>query len=158
MLDFGSLKQQINEMAADRKSLQSDFGNRVDLAVSEMERWEDGWDILSNRIASSRTSWLVARPGGPFSEVYPQPERPAELTVIAADGSQIFPDRHEVASCYLINIGSVAIHYGSGERPAMANRPTLIYKEADLIQEWAGRRTTVTREMVGGEARGDGVR
>ena len=149
MLDFGSLKQQINEMAADRKSLQSDFGDRVDLAVSEMERWEGGWDILSNRIASSRTSWLVARPGGPFSEVYLQPERPAELTVIAADGSQIFPDRHEVASCYLINIGSVAIHYGSGERPAMASRPTLIYKEADLIQEWAGWRTTVTREMVG---------
>ncbi len=149
MLDFGVLKRQIDRMASERKNLEDDFFERIDLALSEMARWEDAWEALSGKIASSRTSWLVARPGGPFGEANPVPERPAEVTVIASDGSQIFPDRHEVSNCYLINIGYVAIHYGTGERPVMASRPTLFYREEDLYQEWAGRRTTVTREMVG---------
>ena len=69
------------------------------------------WSV---KIARSRTSWLVAQPGGPITETCPKPDRPKELTVIAADGSQIFPDRHEIANCFLINIGYVVIHYGSG--------------------------------------------
>ncbi len=149
MLDFGVLKRQIDRMAIERKNLENDFFERIDLALSEMDRWEGPWEALSNKIASSRTSWLVARPAGPFGEAHPVPERPARVTVIASDGSQIFPDRHEVSNCYLINIGYVAIHYGTGERPVMASRPTLFYSEEDLYQEWAGRRTTVTREMVG---------
>jgi hypothetical protein len=97
----------------------------------------------------SRTSWLVARLSGPPDAAYPTPERPKRLTVIATDGSQIFPDRHEVSSCYLLNVGYVVIHYGTGERPTLASRPFLYYKEEDLYEEWEGRRTMVTRESVG---------
>ncbi len=149
MLDFGMLKRQIDRMASERKNLESDFYHRIDLALAEMDRWAEPWQDLSRKIASSRTSWLVAQPAGPFVEACPQPERPAELTVIAADGSQIFPDRHEVSNCFLINIGYVVIHYGTGERPVLSSEPTLFYEEDDLYQEWAGRRTSVTREMVG---------
>ena len=149
MLDFGALKRQIDRMASERKNLQDDFFERIDRALAEMDRWEASWEALSQKIAGSRTSWLVARPSGAFTDAHPVPERPAQLTVIASDGSQIFPDRHEVSNCYLINIGYVAIHYGTGERPVLASQPHLFYREEDLYQEWAGRRTTVTRDMVG---------
>ncbi len=149
MLDFGVLKAQIDTMAVERKDLESDFFGRIDRALSEMDRWSGSWQDLAKRIASSRTSWLVAQPNGPIAETHPLPQRPEQLTVIASDGSQIFPDRHEVANCYLINIGYVAIHYGTGERPVMSSRPTLFFREEDVYPEWAGRRTTVTRDMVG---------
>ena len=149
MLDFGVLKAQIDEMAVERKDLESDFFDRIDRAMAEMDRWSGSWQDLAKKIASSRTSWLVAQPGGPISEAHPLPQRPERLTVIASDGSQIFPDRHEVANCYLINIGYVAIHYGTGERPVMSSLPTLFFKEEDVYPEWAGRRSTVTRDMVG---------
>lgn len=150
MLDFGILKKQIDQMVVDRKDVENDYLGRIDLARSEIARWDaDEWQTLANRIASSRTSWLIARPSGPLTDTFPRPDRPPKITVIAADGSQIFPDRHEVASCYLINIGYVVIHYGTGERPVLASRPELFYRDEDLYSEWAGRRTQVSREMVG---------
>lgn len=150
MLDFGTLKKQIDEMVVDRKGVENDYLDRVRLARAEVEKWDGAeWATLANRIASARTSWLVARPSSALTGTTPLPERPAQITVIAADGSQIFPDRHEVASCFLINIGYVVIHYGTGERPVLASRPELFYRDEDLYGEWSGRRTQVSREMVG---------
>lgn len=37
--------------------------------------------------------------------------------IVSVDGSQVYPDRHQGTSCYLINIGSVVIHYGSPINP-----------------------------------------
>ena len=37
----------------------------------------------------------------------------------------------------------------AGERPVLSSEPTLFYDEDDLYQEWAGKRSTVTREVVG---------
>lgn len=36
----------------------------------------------------------------------------AQRTLVAVDGSQIYPDRHQGSSCFLINIGSVVLSYG----------------------------------------------
>lgn len=54
--------------------------------------------------------------------------------VIATDGSQIAPSRHEIAYCYLINIGRVAIYYNSGVYPLLDNIPEVFYKTEDLYQ------------------------
>jgi hypothetical protein len=39
----------------------------------------------------------------------------AEYAVAAIDGSQIYPDRHQGTTCFLINIGEVVFKYGEGE-------------------------------------------
>jgi len=54
--------------------------------------------------------------------------------VIATDGSQIAPSRHEIAYCYLINIGRVAIYYNSGVYPLLDNIPEVFYKSEDLYK------------------------
>lgn len=36
-----------------------------------------------------------------------------DYSVVSVDGSQIYPDRHQGVSCYLINIGKVAFRYGA---------------------------------------------
>ena len=54
--------------------------------------------------------------------------------VLATDGSQIAPSRHEIAYCYLINIGRVAIYYNSGIYPLLDNIPEVFYKTEDLYK------------------------
>jgi hypothetical protein len=70
------------------------------------------------------------------------------MTVLATDGSQIFPDRHELSSCHLINIGSIILHYGTGERPLLTSRPLLFYKDQEIYREWNGQRIAVTGEVI----------
>ena len=51
-------------------------------------------------------TWL-----GEITDFYPFLECQANYSLIAIDGSQIYPDRHEGVEAFLINIGSVEINY-----------------------------------------------
>ena len=48
---------------------------------------------------------------------------PPQQTVLATDGSQIAPSHHEIAYCYLINVGRVMIHYGQNLHPLLDSIP-----------------------------------
>jgi len=48
------------------------------------------------------------------------------------DGSQIDVDTHEIVLCYVINIGRVVLHYGTGDPPLMDSLPYLYYRNEDL--------------------------
>src|SRR5689334_25197321 len=51
-----------------------------------------------------------ARPlplGDPLVSSHPQPAPLAQTTIIAADGSQILPDRHAAIQYYVINVGAL---------------------------------------------------
>ena len=77
------------------------------------------------------------------------PDRPSTISIAATDGSQIFPDRHEISACFLINIGYILLHYGTGEKPLMSSKPRLYYREEEIYEEWGGARVFVNRELVG---------
>lgn len=149
MLNLGSVKRQIDAMVAVRKDATSDYADRVERAVREWGRWKDEPEVLADKIAKAKTSWLVGRPIGAVAHVGALPERPERLTVVATDGSQIFPDRNEVATCFLINLGFVSITYGTGEVPILDSEPVLFYDDEDLYQTLSGRKSIVTRELVG---------
>ncbi|MGB7873688.1 MAG: DNA double-strand break repair nuclease NurA [Anaerolineales bacterium] len=54
----------------------------------------------------------------PLASFYPLPPNSVEeATLIAADGSQIFPDRHNQVQYYVINVGAIAMQIGSGKTP-----------------------------------------
>jgi hypothetical protein len=78
---------------------------------------------------------------------------PATHTVIATDGSQMAPSHHEIAYCYLINIGRVILHYGQSLHPLLDSVPELCYQPEELyvsrqwgigIEEWMGYQRTVS--------------
>ncbi|MBD2186684.1 DNA double-strand break repair nuclease NurA [Pseudanabaena mucicola] len=77
--------------------------------------------------------------------------------VVATDGSQIAPSRHEIAYCYLINIGRVAIFYNSGIYPLLDHLPEVFYKTEDLYkarqwgiqtEQWMTLRRTVAENVA----------
>ncbi len=149
MLDFAAVKRQINGMVSDQRNRREEFAQRVQRAWEQMMVWSGDWTPLIEKIAGSKTSWLLARIAEPAHRVHPRPPRPPQITVIATDGSQIFPDRHEVSDCYLLNIGAVALHYGTGARPLLTSRPLLFSQDDDLTVQWNGRRIPVTPEIIG---------
>jgi NurA domain len=82
---------------------------------------------------------------------------PAQQTVLATDGSQIAPSHHEIAYCYLINIGRVMIHYGQNLHPLLDSIPEVFYQQEDLYisrqwgistEEWLGYRRAVSEATV----------
>jgi hypothetical protein len=78
-------------------------------------------------------------------------------TVIATDGSQIAPSQHEIAYCYLINVGRTVLHYGQNRHPVLDSLPEVFYRPEDLYEsrqwgirteEWMGYRRTVSEAKV----------
>jgi len=157
MLDLYSVKSQVNEMVAHRVNGPGDMETRLALALKELHRWGtqtvagggESWQELAKRVANSGNGWLLPTILESLTQSIAPPAVPPQLSVAATDGSQIFPDRHEISPCYLINIGHVLLHYGTGERPLLASNPRLFYKEADLFQTYGDRRVAVNRDIVG---------
>ena len=86
------------------------------------------------------------------------PKPPYSHSVFATDGSQISPSHHEIAYCYLINVGQIMLHYGQSLHPLLDSLPEVFYKTEDLqvsrnwgirLEEWMGYRRTVSEaEML----------
>lgn len=56
-------------------------------------------------------------------------------TVISTDGSQIYPDRHQGVSCFLINIGSVILSYSKEYRPVFMRSVPYVFTGYEYTQE-----------------------
>ena len=61
--------------------------------------------------------------------------QPKTFTLIAADGSQIYPDRHGIASYYLLNTGAIVLRTGTGEAPTVSSIPEIFFEDTDLYDE-----------------------
>jgi hypothetical protein len=94
---------------------------------------------LTRLVAAAGPRWPGAVPTGePVNADFPPPALAERLTVVAADGSQVHPDRHGAAFFYLINIGSLVIRHGSGQAPETFTEPHLAYEDAELYGEGEG--------------------
>ncbi len=149
MLDLYAVKTQIDSMVADERRVQEDFRAKLELALAEYQRWLPEWEHLARKIDASRTSWLLPGLAEGLGSGINAPDRPDTISIAATDGSQIFPDRHEISACFLINIGYILLHYGTGEKPLMSSKPRLYYREEEIYEEWGGARVFINRELVG---------
>ncbi|MBD2579283.1 DNA double-strand break repair nuclease NurA [Oscillatoria sp. FACHB-1406] len=113
--------------------------------VEAQQKWRD------------RALFAAATPLEPLDtriNLFAPPER---HTVFATDGSQIAPSHHEVAYCYLINVGRVMLHYGQSLLPLLDSLPEVFYKAEDLYvskqwgirtEEWMGHRRMVSEAQM----------
>ena len=90
------------------------------------------WAAQVPRLREARTSWLVGHASEPPGTRFPAPPLPPAHVVVATDGSQIAPDRHDgLAACYLLNIGRVTLFYGTGARPRLESTAEVITVDGD---------------------------
>jgi hypothetical protein len=119
-----------------------------DELLGQQERWGD------------RLIFTAAVPIEPLDDWPMIAAAPKAHTVLATDGSQISPSHHEIAYCYLLNIGRIALHYGQGRLPLLDNLPEVFYRPEDLYvsrqwgistEEWMGYCRTAAEVTVLGE-------
>ena len=100
-----------------------------------------------------RLIFAAATPVEPLDKCFDIQPAPYSHSVFATDGSQISPSHHEIAYCYLINIGQIMLHYGQSLHPLLDSLPEVFYKTEDLyisrqwgirLEEWMGYRRTVS--------------
>ncbi len=60
------------------------------------------------------------------------PELPPKATVIAADGSQIYPDIHAAALYYVTNVGLFTFYHGADRLPQEFSDPHLAYADSEV--------------------------
>lgn len=90
------------------------------------------------KVRQISTPWLVPDWYDSLGRVVPVALNFGPYSVLAVDGSQVYPDRHQGTPCYLINIGSVLLHYGQPAKSAVAfdSRPTVFAghtQEDDIV-------------------------
>jgi len=78
-------------------------------------------DELRTKVDSAKAADANIRCAYPLDEnlasSHPVPDSVIQATLIAADGSQIVPNRHDPLQYYVINVGAIAMQVGSGKTP-----------------------------------------
>ena len=132
-LDLTAVAAQVIKMIAALKDKRAEQEKRLQYALETLNSPAIDLEDLKKKIKAGKTTWLVAEITEGLKQCYPLPTLPDDFTVIAADGSHIDVDRHQSTRCYLINIGSVVINYGSQPDALLASTPRLYSDDKDLV-------------------------
>lgn len=109
--------REIGQGALERKKRKEEA---QELAHSLLEAYSSRLDELRSKVDAARQADANIRCAVPLEEAlashHPAPDS-VPATLIAADGSQIVPSRHEALQYYVINVGAIAMQMGSGNTP-----------------------------------------
>ncbi len=159
MLDLTQLARQLQGISQHLTVEAAATRQRLALAQTLIEQAQTQQDELVERQHTwrDRLNFTAAAPIEPLSTRPTINPAPAAHTVIATDGSQIAPSHHEIAYCYLINIGRIILHYGQSKLPLLDSLPEVFYRPEDLYisrqwgirtEEWMGYRRTVAETVM----------
>jgi len=136
MLELGQLIGDLSQLSKEARRGRQIVAEQLDSALGQAGKSGDEWKAMAKRIREANTKWLNAVPLSDDEPIAVPIESPAPLncyTVVATDGSQIPLDRHAPLPYFVINVGQVALHYGTGERPALSSDAKLYYRDEDLL-------------------------
>lgn len=147
-LDLYRTARQIEAMSGEIRAGEEQRHRRLEMALRALDRPLERLvpcplplAVFRERIkaaAARRVTWLVGEPGGDehvapaLAVAHPAPAIPKDYGVVATDGSQIDPDRHGPAHCFVINIGGAAIWYGGAPGADLFTEPYLYSRPEEL--------------------------
>jgi len=136
MLDLQKLMGQMQGMSEQLQREAQQLTVKLDRAETVFHQATVNQSLLNQQSEQCRDRLIFncAEPIEPLSQIQAIAPIVTPHIVLATDGSQIAPNRHEIAYCYLINIGRVAIYYNSGIYPLLDNIPEVFYKTEDLYK------------------------
>jgi hypothetical protein len=133
-LDFQQVQaqvRQLGEQAPGRerrlKALREQARGLLESNATELERLQQKVQQVVQQYDSSLRCALPSQE--PLTDRFPLPALPERVTVLAADGSQIIPDRHVQVEYGLINVGAIRMCYGSPAPPEVSVYSRLFYDE-----------------------------
>lgn len=150
MLDLSQIVPDIQAMGTEARRRGGQAAEALALALKQARMGDEAWADAVAAAQGVKPPWLVAdcKQGAP-SAVCPLPgQAPACYTALATDGSQIPLDRHAPAPCFLLNVGEIVLHYGTGERPHLVSKAKLYFKDEDLYAGKEQSQTIVSEKQI----------
>ncbi len=133
-LELNKLTHAVDDLGRNAAERLADLDARLPAAVATLKAIGRADDELHRKINMAlKHRWTGAIPTSEAVDcAQAPPTHPERANIIAADGSQIYPDRHGVALYYLVNTGSIIFRHGLGEAPRTASTPQVYFEDADL--------------------------
>jgi hypothetical protein len=150
-LDFLQVSQQVKQLGEQAVKRQHELADRLVQAHKILENYAAEVEHLQDKVQQVVRNYdATLRCAIPVHEAlnvhFPLPEVPEQVTLVAADGSQIFADRHAEVDYCLVNTGAIWMRYGSPEAPKSSIQSRLIY--ADQIEGMSDDRLSLQRDLA----------
>lgn len=150
-LDFLQVSQQVKQLGERALAHQQDAKTKLVEAHALLEACDTEIEQLRQRVQEVVHNYdQTLRCAIPVQQAlnahYPLPGLPDQVTVIAADGSQIFADRHAEVEYCLVNTGAIWMRYGSSEAPITSIQSQLIY--AEQLEGMSDDRLSLWRDLA----------
>jgi len=176
-LEFNQVFDQVKTMGRYLAHRANDAGTKLERALEWFYAAND-LDVVHDRIKLVRESSVSGYRGAallprPYDEILcgvgDLPPLPDAASILAVDGSQVYPDPHSFAQYYLLNLSTFVYFHGESRVPFQASTPELFYSEKDTLDRDGRLITNQTvnarrslREVqrladVAWELRGDGI-
>jgi NurA domain. len=147
MLNLRQLRDQLDDFEERQSEQQDRRGAQRDRAAALFEACHEHWQAVQEAVATAQPRRLVAKMREPPATTHAAPERPSPITVVATDGSQIYPDRHLEPPFFLLNVSQVAFQYGTTEEALLDSTPSLHFRE-QLTDRFDAPLDTIPSELV----------
>lgn len=132
-LDFQQVYQKIIEIGKNVQQSKKTLEQRREHARYLHNLHADNLDGLRRMVESTKAADPNLRCARPLNERLdfhaPPPALPLNATLIAADGSQINPDRHGAVQFGLINVGAIVLRLNSGASPVIRTDSQLLFDD-----------------------------
>lgn len=132
-LDFQQIRAQVIEMGEKAPDRAKHFRALREQALKTLIENAQKNQFLRDKVQTALTFNSNLRCAFPKDETLNQafqlPPLTDGITVLAADGSQINPDRHASVDYCLVNVGAIQMCYGSAISPLTTVRSRLFYDE-----------------------------
>jgi hypothetical protein len=146
-LEFSKVMDQVSKLGGMAHILLDQYaGSRLEIALDRFRRAPD-LRVIHERIELARSPEVSGYRGAapldpghdePLNLVLDCPPLPDRATLIAADGSQIYPSDQSAIHYFLINVGMFIYHHGVDRVPETVTVPRLYYHR-DHVHDKAGR-------------------
>ncbi len=130
-IDFQQIYTRIREIAAGADERGRTLEENRKLARRLLNDYASELDYLKKKVEEATLIDSNLRCAAPFDEPLtstdPPPAPVPGVTVIAADGSQINPDRHASIQFCIINVGVITMKLHSGQAPEICVQTEMLY-------------------------------
>jgi hypothetical protein len=130
-INFQQVYARIREIAAGADESKRTLEEKRDLARSLLAAYTSELDYLQQKVEQAKAVDSNIRCAVPLDEpltaTFPPPPPVPDVTVIAADGSQINPDRHASIQFSVINVGIIIMKLHSGQAPEICVETEMLY-------------------------------
>jgi hypothetical protein len=147
MLDLRQLREQLDDFEEHQSEERNRRGAQQERAAALLDACHEHWQAVQEAVSTAQPRRLVAKMREPPAATHAAPERPSPITVVATDGSQIYPDRHMEPPFFLLNVSQVAFQYGTTEDALLNSTPSLHFRER-LADRFDAVLDTIPSELV----------